>query len=178
MKWRRGRTAPGVVASEKGYFEATGRKLGLPLPEAFTHFRDLVSADMDWADSRKRRNRRNAFLLRFATLLLTAASTVVLGIQAIPNRQWWALPMVALVTVLGGLETFRSWRPMWVLMEETQYRLNRLRDLMDFHLVSTPAQKLTLDQLREFFTQHQEIWDDVSRRWLGFRKLDRAPGEG
>jgi hypothetical protein len=175
MKWRRGRSAPGVVASEKGYFEATGRKLGLPLPEAFTHFRDLVSADMDWADSR---NRRNAFTLRFATLLLTAASTVVLGIQAFPHYERVALGLVALVTVVSGMEAFRSWRPMWVLMEETQYRLNRLRDLMDFHLVSTPAEKLTLVQLRDFFTQHQEIWDDVSRRWLGFRKLDRAPGEG
>ena len=177
MKWRRSREAPSVAVAEKGFFELTGRKLGLPLPEAFTHFRDLVSADMAWADSRKRRNRRLAFALRFIALLLTAASTVVLGIDAIPNRQWVALPMVALVTLLGGLESFRSWRPMWVLMEETQYRLNRLRDTMDFHLVSTPADKLALDQLKGFFEQHQAIWDEVSRRWLGFRKLDAEPGQ-
>lgn len=142
------------------------------------HFRDVVSADMAWVDSRKHRHRRRATQLRFATLSLTAASTVVLGIEAIPNRQWVALPMVALVTVLSGLEGFLSWRSMWVLMEETLYRLNRVRDRMDFHLVSTPVDDLTPNELRGFFDEQQEIWADVSRRWVGFRKLDREPGQG
>jgi hypothetical protein len=67
---------------------------------------------------------------------------------------------------------------MWVLMEETLYRLNRVRDRMDFHLVSTPAADLTHHELRGFFDEQQEIWADVSRRWVGFRKLDREPGQG
>jgi hypothetical protein len=45
-----------------------------------------------------------------------------------------ALPMVALVTVIGGLEAYFNWRSLWVLMEETQYRLNRIRDEMDYYL--------------------------------------------
>lgn len=178
MKFGRKRDAAGVVSSEKGFFELVGRQQGLALPDAFVHFRDLVSADMDWVDSRKRRQRKRALTLRVVVLSLTAASTVVLGIDAIPNRQWVALPMVALVTVLGGLEAFLSWRSMWVLMEETKYRLNGLRDRMDFHLVSTPTDDLTLLQLKDFFEQQQDIWADVSRRWLGFRKLDREPGQG
>lgn len=168
----------GAIPSELGFLSVAGRDPDQPLREVFLHFRDLVSADMEWADIRKRRNRRRASLLRTTALTLTAAATVVLGIEAIPNRQWWALPMVALVTVLGGLEAFLSWRSMWVLMEETQYRLNRLRDQMDFHLVATPAAELTLEQLREFFEVQQSIWDETSRRWLGFRKLDREPHPG
>jgi hypothetical protein len=169
---------PGITSSEDGFLAVAGRQSDLPLREVFLHFRDLVSADMAWADSRKRRNRRRASMLRIVALGLTAASTVVLGIEAIPNRQWWALPMVALVTVLGGLEAFLSWRSLWVLMEETQYRLNRLRDRMDFHLVSTPSGDLTLDQLTEFFDEHQAIWADTSRQWLGFRTLVREPLAG
>jgi len=178
MRFGRTPETPGVTSSEKGFFDLVGRQHGLPLADAFVHFRDLVSADMDWADSRKHRHRRHATRLRVAALGLTAASTVVLGIEPIPNRQWIALPMVALVTVLGGIEAFLSSRPMWVLMEETLYRLNRVRDRMDFHLVSTPPGELTIDQLREFFDEQQEIWADVSRRWIGFRKLDREPAQG
>ena len=64
--------------------------------EVFIRFRDLVSGDMDWADSRKTRFRVRASCAKVATLALTAASTVVLGIPAIPDRTAIALPMVAL----------------------------------------------------------------------------------
>jgi hypothetical protein len=180
MRWRRRRQTPGVIASEKGLFELVGRQTGLDADEAFVKFRDLVSAHIDWAESRKRRNRRYASWLRYGALFLTAAATVVVGIATIPR--WVALPMVALVTVLSGLEVFRNWRPLWVLMEEAQYRFNRLRDEMDFHLVTTPAGELTFEKLAGYFGEHQAIWDDVSRQWLGFRKLDQdqdqptAPG--
>ncbi len=65
----------------------------------------------------------------------------------------------------------------WVLMEETQYRLNRIRDEMDYYLVTTSAADLDRDRLRRFFTDQQDIWNDVSRRWIEFRKLDQSqPG--
>lgn len=152
-----------------------GRDSPLAPREAFVIFRDLVSADMDWADDRKRRNRRYASRVRVAGLVLTALSTIVLGISVIPERAYFALPMVAIVTVLGGLDTYFNWRALWVLMEETQYRLNRVRDHMDFYLVTTPADQVTNDRLREFFDEQQDIWHDVSARWVEFRKLDRAP---
>jgi hypothetical protein len=98
----------------------------------------------------------------------------VLGIQAIPSRAEIALPMVALVTVIGGLETFFNWRSRWVLMEEAQYRLNQIRDEMDYYLVTTPAAELKKERLHEFFVQQQDVWGDVSRRWVEFRKLERS----
>jgi len=83
---RKGRT-PHVLPSERGFLEIAGRDDGIPLREAFLHFRDLVSADMDWADSRKARFRTRASCAKVAALALAAASTVVLGIPAIPSRQ-------------------------------------------------------------------------------------------
>jgi hypothetical protein len=161
--------------SERGFLEVAGRDEDRPLREAFLGFRDLVSADMDWADVRKRRFRRRASIVRVSALLLTAASTVVLGIPEIPARASIALPMVALVTVFGGLETFFNWRSRWVLMEETRYRLNRLRDEMDYYIVATPTAELSRHRLQEFFDQHQTTWADASRQWVEFRKLDRPP---
>jgi hypothetical protein len=168
---------PAVLSSEHGFLELAGREDGIPLREAFLRFRDLVSADMDWADSRKTRFRRRASCAKVAALALTGASTVVLGIPAIPDRAAIALPMVALVTLISALEPFFNWRSRWVLMEETRYRLNRIRDEMDYHLVTTPAADLDRDELGRFFADQQDVWHDVSRQWVEFRKLDQAqPG--
>ncbi len=154
-----------------------GRDEGIPLREAFLNFRDLVSADMDWADSRKARFRSRASVAKVSALTLTAASTVVLGIPAIPGRAAIALPMVALVTLISALEPPFNWRSRWVLMEETQYRLNRIRDEMDYYLVTTPAADLDRSRLSAYFDDQQGVWQDVSRRWMEFRKLDRSqPG--
>ena len=62
-----------------------------------------------------------------------------------------------------------------MLMEETQYRLNRIRDEMDYYIVTTPAADLELDRLRGFFDEQQDIWHDVSRRWVEFRRADQSP---
>jgi hypothetical protein len=62
-------------------------------------------------------------------------------------------------------------------MEETQYRLHRIRDEMDYYLVTTPAADLEPGRLRAFFADQQDVWQDVSRRWVEFRKLDQSqPG--
>jgi hypothetical protein len=49
--------------------------------------------------------RRSASRVKLGSLILAALSTVVLGIEVIPGRSWVALPLVASMTVLGGLET-------------------------------------------------------------------------
>ena len=175
MRWLRRRSGSNTFPSEKGLFELAGRRAGLPLREVAVHFRDLVSADMDWADSRKARIRRSSTRVKLASLILAALSTVVLGIEAIPGRSWVALPLVAAVTVLSALETFFNWRSRWVLMEEAQYRLNRLRDEIDYYLTVTPPDAIEREMLDRFFADQQLIWNDVSRRWVEFRTLDTPP---
>jgi hypothetical protein len=175
MRWLKPDPPRKATPSEVGFLELAGRELDLPLRDVFLQFRELISADMDWTDSRKVRFRKRASYVRVATLLLTASSTVVLGIQAIPGRAAIALPMVALVTVLAALESFYTWRSRWVLMEEAQYRLNRIRDEMDYYLVTTPSSELAKDKLRHFFEEQQAVWSNVSNRWIEFRKLDHPP---
>jgi hypothetical protein len=36
---------------------------------------------------------------------------------------------------------------------------------------------VTNERLREFFDEQQDIWHDVSARWVELRKLDRSPHE-
>lgn len=80
------RVAKEVLPSERGLLELANRELDLPLGEVLQRFRALVSADMDWVDSRKTRFRRRASTVKIVSLLLTAVSTVVLGIEAMPSR--------------------------------------------------------------------------------------------
>jgi Protein of unknown function (DUF4231) len=178
MRWPRRDRTRYEIASEKGFLFVAGEDTDLSKREIFLKFRSTVSGDMEWADSRKRIFRRRASYVRVATLLLTAAATVVLGISAIPSRATIALPMVALVTVLGGLDSFYNWRSRWVLMEEAQYRLNRLRDEIDYYVITTSPDDLSTERLKEFFLEQQATWADVSRRWIEFRKLDQSPQEG
>jgi Protein of unknown function (DUF4231) len=168
--WRR-RPHP-VLLSDRGFFELAAEP-DLPLREQFTRFRALVSSDMDWVDSRKDRFRARASWAKVFALVLTAASTVVLGLTGIPDRAAIALPMVALVTVISALEPFFNWRSRWILMEEAQYRLNRLRDEMDYYLVTTPTGEMRRAALERFFREQQDIWSDVSKQWIEYRRPER-----
>ena len=79
-----------------------------------------------------------------------------------------------LVTLITALEPFFNWRSRWVLMEEIQYRLNLMRDQIDYYLVTTPTADLDRDHLHRFFTSRLDIWTDASRRWVEFRRLDQS----
>jgi len=161
-------------ASERGLWGIVDGDTPLSSRDSLVAFRQLISADMDWADSRKIRFRRSAAVIRVTTLVLTGASTVVLGIPEIPARSSVALPMVAGVTILSALDAFFNWRSRWVLMEETQYRLHRLRDEIDFLLVAGRPEDVAPERLQQFFDEQQAIWSDTSRRWVEFRRTSQA----
>ncbi|WP_091414603.1 SLATT domain-containing protein [Micromonospora tulbaghiae] len=166
--------APMSAVSEQGLLVLAGRRTALTPTEALTTFRELISADMGWADSRKTRFRRRSTWSKGLSLGLTALSTVVLGIPQIPANASLALPMVALVTLLGSLELFHNWRSRWILMEQTRYRLNRLRDEIDYLLVTNPSDEITREHIDRFFADQQQIWADVSRQWVEFRRQGDA----
>jgi hypothetical protein len=167
-----------TIASERGLLAMAGNRAGLPTIEALAIFRELVSADMEWADSRKSHFRSRSSWSKGTSLVLTALSTVVLGIPQIPFNATIALPMVAAVALLGSLELFHNWRARWILMEETRYRLNRLRDEIDYLLVTRPSAEVSRDELDRLFADQQQIWADVSRQWVEFRRQGDAQQPG
>ncbi|HEV3360232.1 MAG TPA: DUF4231 domain-containing protein [Pseudonocardiaceae bacterium] len=178
MAWSRRTIPPDAIRADQGLLELIGDKSDIEPREALLGFRQLVSADIDWSELRKRRFRRRAAMVKVGTLVLTALSTVILGIEAIPARASIALPAVALVTVLSALDSFFGWRSRWVLMEETQFRLNRIRDEIDYYLVCTPTEEVSRAKLGQFFHDQQDVWAHVNRRMMEFRKLDRPqPGD-
>jgi hypothetical protein len=171
MTRRRRRPNREALLSDQGLLAVSAGATGLPTHEAARHLRDLVVAHMAWTHSRRARFRAWASTFKGASLALTASSTVILGLQDLTPWASVAFSMVALVTVLNAAEPFFNWRSRWILMEEAQYRLQRLRDELDYYLLTNEPEKMRKDDLDRFFTEGQTIWRDISRRWLEFRKM-------
>lgn len=135
--------------------------------------RDLVTRierGNQYARLRKRRFRRSSTSAWGLSFALSAASTIILGLQE--QNLWTGIGfvLVALITVVNPLEPFFAWRSRWVLMEETQYRFYRLRDDVTYYLASTPSDELTEPTVRAFFDQYQAFWDQLGSRWIESRR--------
>lgn len=150
--------------------QENGLGVGLRPREAAALLLDKIRQGNDYARGKKKRFGRSASVTKVATLVLSAASTVILGLQDLNAWAGLALACVALVTLLGAVEPFFNWRSRWVLMEEAQHRFRRLADDLEYLVASTPADELTFDQLGEVFGRYQTIWDDLSRTWLEHRR--------
>ncbi|MFJ4188951.1 DUF4231 domain-containing protein [Kitasatospora sp. NPDC089509] len=145
--------------------------MGLAPAETAALLLERIRRGNDYARTRKQRFRRRASAIKLLTLALSAASTILLGLRLWANL---AFALVALVTTLGAVEPFFNWRSRWVLMEETQYRFQRLADDLEYLLASTPADELTHSRLDAVFARYQAVWDDLGRTWLEHRR-DPAP---
>jgi ABC-type siderophore export system fused ATPase/permease subunit len=123
-----------------------------------------------YARSRKHRFRWKSVTVRLTVLVLSAASTIILGLQNLDPWTGTAFSLVAVVTVVSALEPFFAWRSLWVLMEEAAHKFHRLQDDLQYYIASHPAEEIDRERVRAMFVQYQEIWDELSSRWLKFRE--------
>jgi hypothetical protein len=127
-----------------------------------------------YAHKKKGLFRRSASWVMILSLSLSAASTIILGLQ---NLEFWgglAFAMVALSTVINAIEPFFNWRSRWILMEEMQYRFYRLEDDLAYYLSKTPADQVRQEEVDKYFAIYQDLWHDVSKRWLEQRGLEKS----
>jgi hypothetical protein len=111
------------------------------------------------------------------SLMLAVGSTIILGLQHLNFWTGLAFSLVAVGTLVNAVEPFFNWRSRWILMEEAQYRLQRIRDELDYHLLKTPSADVALDDLDPFFERLQGVWTDTSERWLAYRRGSQAGSE-
>jgi len=128
----------------------------------------------DYARSRKSRFRLRAAAIRLLATALSAASTIILGLQNLNGWTGTAFALIAVVTVVSALEPFFAWRSLWVLMEEVQSRFYRLHDELGFYVAATPPDQLDVAVIREKFDEYQSVWDMLGQHWLEYRRSDGA----
>ena len=142
---------------------------GLKPHELAQHLRGQIERGHAYARARKQRFRWKSVTVRLTTLVLSAVSTIILGLQNLDPWTGTAFALVAVVTVVSALEPFFAWRSLWVLMEEASYKFHRLEDDLTYYVASTPAADVDPERVREMFERYQEIWDSLSGRWLKLR---------
>jgi hypothetical protein len=123
-----------------------------------------------YARSRKNRFRSSSSVVRILSLILSVTSTIILGLQQLNFWAGIAFSFVATVTTVNTLEPFFAWRSRWVLMEEAQSRFYKLRDELTFYIAATQPDQLDESKLRSIFDEYQQIWDQLSIRWMEFRR--------
>lgn len=136
-----------------------------------------VADGIAWARRRKARFRRSASAIRILSLVLAVTSTIILGLQHLNFWTGLAFSLVAVGTLVSAVEPFFNWRTRWILMEEAQYKLQRIRDELEYHLLKTPAADVALDNLDLYFERLQGVWTDTSERWLSYRRGGQAGSE-
>ena len=142
---------------------------GLKPLELANHLLGQITRGHEYARSRKHRFRWKSVTVRLTTLVLSAVSTIILGLQNLDPWTGTAFALVAVVTVVSALEPFFAWRSLWVLMEDASHRFHRLEDDLSYYIASTPAGEVDAERVREMFEQYQAIWDSLSSRWSRFR---------
>jgi hypothetical protein len=144
---------------------------GLSPLELAKHVLTRIDGGRAYARSRKHRFRWKSVAVRIGVLVLTATSTIILGLQNLNPWTGTAFSLVAIATVLGALEPFFAWRSLWVLMEEASYRFHRLHDELEYYLASVPPEEVDGTKVRAIFEDYQDIWSGLSNRWLQFREI-------
>jgi hypothetical protein len=129
-----------------------------------------------YTQKRKNQYRLFASLVKLLSLALSAAATVILGLQDLNFWAGLAFSLVALVTVINAIEPFFNWRSRWVLMEEAQYRFYRLEDDLNYLIAKKESSAIQLEDVDEVYRRYSLIWDELSLRWLEHRRSG-GPGQ-
>jgi len=154
--------------------EVTIERTRLSPDELLTWLQARIAEALSYTRIRRRRFRRGSIAVRLLSLLLSGASTVILGLQ---NLTFWAslaFSLVAVTTVLSAVEPFFNWRSRWVLMEDMQARLHRLDHDLTYLVAKTGADGLSPDQLDPYFERLQGIWEETSSAWLESRQAEKG----
>ncbi|WP_218000852.1 SLATT domain-containing protein [Nocardia testacea] len=143
---------------------------GLTPLELANYIRAEIDSSHAYARRRKHQFRRRAVALRVAVVALSAASTIILGLQSLNPWAGTAFALIAVVTAVSALEPFFAWRPLWAAMEKASYRFNRLRDALKFYVATTDPQQLDPQEIRKSYDEFQSIWEELGTSWVRLRE--------
>ncbi|MFD9127653.1 SLATT domain-containing protein [Kitasatospora sp. NPDC059571] len=130
---------------------------------------------------RRDRDRGTAFTLQVATVGLSAAITVLLGIQVGgAARQWLsdtALGLGALITVLAAWQAFFAHRALWIQRADTVHRLEALERRIAYYRIGLGEDAPEPARADEFLAEYERIARLDHESWSRIRQAaDPQPG--
>ena len=147
-----------------------GMRAGLSTYELAIQLRDWTVHANSYSRSRKNKFRLFSSAMKVLSLAMSAAATIILGLQ---NLTFWAglgFSLVALTTVINAVEPFFNWRSRWVLAEEAQHGFYRLEEDLEYLVATRRPEELRIEDLDKFYDRYKRIWNDFSEKWLEHRR--------
>jgi len=136
-----------------------------------------IAEAIQHTSANRRDNRRKATTIKVATVILSAAATILLGLQIAGLEKYFkdvAFVFSTLVTLLAALEPYFNYRALWVEHELALSRFHRLRDELDYYVAGLEPGQLSEERLGEFYTKYQDVWSELSSAWIQHRRRDRT----
>ena len=136
---------------------------------------DKIENSIEYVQKKRIRYQTFSGSLKIIVLILSGIVTVLLGIrwdQYSEELRNIAFVIGATVTVFSSLDLYFNFRSLWVEHEEAKWRLNRLKDRVEFYLAGTEDDKIDAGTISEFHESYQWIWDNLSTNWLYYRKKE------
>ena len=113
-------------------------------------------------------------IYKYSTVLLSAASTIILGLNLESfNKNYTmvskniALVLSTLVTAITTMAIFWNYEKYWVQNKVIQHRLHELKYEIEFEMSKSATQAVTDNKLQELFSRYQQILRDFHLYWEG-----------
>ena len=132
-----------------------------------------IGDSIDYVQKARVRFQKWAGRIRVVTLVLSGVITVALGIRwdaYSDDLRNIAFVVGALTTMLASLDLYFNYRGLWVEHEEAEWRLQRLRDRIEFYISGVTDEAINAATIAEFHESYQWIWDNLSKSWLSLRR--------
>ncbi len=168
--------------NEKRSSENADKKMPEERTKKIDRLREHIQYSIENTQGKARSNKRRASFIKLASLVTSALVTVLIGWNSAGLEIWLnniALAGAATVTLLSALEPFFNYRALWVEHEEAAWRFYAVQDDIEFYLAGKEIADVDDAQLDEYHARIRRIWDELSQRWLSFRRgeMDK-PKEG
>ncbi len=142
----------------------------------------FLKAEIETASARyqkqRRRNEKNAVVIRFLALFLSAVVTIILGLNLQPPEVWngVALTLSALTGVVSGFSSFFDFNALAIKFKDTEDKLNMLRIKLEYlALRDDPIDDAEVDTLRD---EYLHILEETYDFYQSVKKEDSEEQKG
>ena len=124
--------------------------------------RQRLLDDKDYARNRRWMWRNLASASMLLTLVLSAATSIVLGLSDLGPLGTLGFICSALVTVMIAIEPLFDWRARRASADEALTAWDHLEENLAIYVASTPAKDLDPEEILDFDRQRRAVWSRFS----------------
>jgi len=146
----------------------------MPIKEKLEAVRGQLDAQITGFDRRRHETRKIAYRIRFAVVTCSALTTIVIGLERIPESiqpllKNGALVFSVLVTAISALEAFYNHRALWIRYTATFTELKALRSKLEC-LTAGGLAGLDEAKIDPLFGEFQQVLRETNDHWFQLRK--------